>query len=345
MVSAACYANRFMSSLLSRHREGAALVIILLLFTSACGYIGYPMVPLANIPNRVADLAAVQRGSTIIVHFSLPTLTTENLPVGTALNLDLRIAQAGTPFQPAEWATQAKPTAQPDEIKGGIVTYKLPAAAWAGKTVALAARTGGNGKLSDWSNYEIFRVIPAPETPSKPTVENTPQGERITWNGAGDQFRVLRRVGDEKDFSVAANVTSHEWTDTPLDYGKPYTYMVQALVDVGNKRLTESDLSPAADDTPKDTFPPAVPSGLHADQSGAGVSLVWDPDSDADLAGYRIYRSEGNGAWQKLGDGNAVPSYSDTTGEHGKTYRYAVSAFDKSTNESGRSAAVEVVFP
>ena len=36
-----------------------------------------------------------------------------------------------------------------------------------------------------------------------------------------------------------------------------------------------------------------------------------------------------------------IPSYSDHQVEHGKTYRYAVSAIDKSGNESARSGPVE----
>jgi hypothetical protein len=205
-VSAPCYAGLVRSILVgrtpwsARDLKVAILVLFLLLLTSACGYIGYPMVPLANIPNRITDLAAVQRGSTIIVHYSLPTITTENLAIGTALNLDLRIAAAGTPFQPADWATQAKPVDPPEEIKGGIATYRIPVAAWVGKAIAIAARTSGaKGKESDWSNYEIFRVIPPPETPSKPDVQNSAQGEHIAWTGAADQFRVLRRIGDEKE--------------------------------------------------------------------------------------------------------------------------------------------------
>jgi fibronectin type 3 domain-containing protein len=46
-----------------------------------------------------------------------------------------------------------------------------------------------------------------------------------------------------------------------------------------------------------------------------------------------------------MADVNAVPSYSDTSVEHGKTYHYALSAFDKTGNESDRCAAVEMVFP
>jgi fibronectin type 3 domain-containing protein len=56
-----------------------------------------------------------------------------------------------------------------------------------------------------------------------------------------------------------------------------------------------------------------------------------------------VYRSAGDGPWQKLAEVNAIPSYSDSTVEHGKTYHYAVSAFDKAGNESERSAAVEIV--
>jgi fibronectin type 3 domain-containing protein len=51
----------------------------------------------------------------------------------------------------------------------------------------------------------------------------------------------------------------------------------------------------------------------------------------------------GDGPWQKLADVNTVPSYSDATVEHGKTYHYAVSAFDKTGNESDRCAPVEIV--
>ena len=68
-------------------------------------------------------------------------------------------------------------------------------------------------------------------------------------------------------------------------------------------------------------------------------------DTDADLAGYRVYRAAAGGAWQKLADVSAVPNYSDASGEHGKTYRYAISAFDKAGNESERSSPVEIVVP
>jgi hypothetical protein len=319
----------------------------LLLMTAGCGYISSPAPPLANIPTQIPDLAAIQRGANIIVHFTVPTFTTENHPIQKSLNLDLRIGVASRPFRVDDWARDAKqmPTGA---VAGGIANYKIPTKDWVGKLVAIGARaTGSNGKPGNWSSVELVQVVPPPETPSQPEVTDVPIGEHVTWSGAGDQFRVMRRATDEKDFFIAHTGTEHEWTDTAIDYSKTYIYMMQAMVAAGDGRWAESDLSPERTVTPVDKFPPAVPTGLHGDRSGTSVTLVWDSNSDADLAGYRVYRQVGDGPWQKLADVNSVPTYTDTTAEHGKTYHYAVSAFDKAIkpNESERSAPVEIQVP
>jgi hypothetical protein len=347
-ADASWWGRRFRLPLYRAERFPAPQAIplaIALLLTSACGYIRVPLAPLANVPGKISDLAAVQRGSTIVAHCTIPTLTTENYPFKASVKLDLRIAAAGEHFDATAWASQAKAISNP-EIKDGLAIYKIPAGEWTGKQVAIGVRSvSSKGKESEWSNFEIVPVIAPPETPSKHEVTDTALGEHIAWTGRGDQFRVLRRIGDEKEYIIASTVSGHEWTDTGIDYGQPYNYMVQALVDAGNKKMAESDLSDVRTCIPKDTFPPAVPAGLRADRTANSASLVWEPDSEADLAGYRVYRSEGNGPWQKLADVSAVPSYSDTTVEHGKTYHYAVSAFDKTGNESERSAPVEIAIP
>src|ERR1035441_4902425 len=79
-----------------------------MLLTAGCGYIGAPLTPLANVPTKISDLAAVQRGDALIAHCTVPTHTTENVLIKTAVHLDLRIGPAGDPFNAAEWAAQAK---------------------------------------------------------------------------------------------------------------------------------------------------------------------------------------------------------------------------------------------
>ena len=74
------------------------------------------------------------------------------------------------------------------------------------------------------------------------------------------------------------------------------------------------------------------------------MELAWDRDTEPDLKGYRIYRSE-NGGFQPLGGIVETPSFSDKSVQSGKKYRYAVSAIDQTGNESAKSEAVEVTSP
>ena len=307
-------------------------------FFAGCGYVAGPQLPLANVPQPIGDLAAIQRGATIIVHCTLPLRTTENNLIKTPLKLDFRVATPGD-----DWAERAK-AMQPTELKDGRATYEIPVKDWVGKEIVMGVRTiTPKGKESPWSNYQTLSVVSPPEVPSAPVLTKSPIGFLVTWTGKGDQFRVMRRGPNDENFIIAMTSTAHEWTDNGVENGKSYEYKMQALVNTGNNKVAESDFSATTADTYKDIFPPAVPAGLHADPSGNAVSLVWDPDSEPDLAGYRIYRSEGDGPWKKIADSNAIPSYSDSTVEKGKTYHYAVSAFDKLNNESEHSPPVTIV--
>ena len=198
---------------------------------------------------------------------------------------------------------------------------------------------GANGKDAGWSNFAIVPVVPAPEQPRGVRGEAVAGGVRVTWQAAGGSFRVYRRAGDAP-FAVVATPDRPEWTDTTAENGKPYDYLVQTVVKVGENREAESEPSATVQVTPVDKFPPAVPAGLQAAASPVSVELAWEPPGDADFAGYRIYRALPGADFALLAE-SAVPSYSDRSVERGKTYRYAVSAFDKSGNESARSDEVE----
>lgn len=321
-----------------------SLPVLAVLATVGCGYVGGPQLPLANVPEKITDLAAVQRGDTIIVHFTVPTHTTESVAIRPPVKLDLRIGTASENFNTDEWATHAKAVSSP-QLKDGIATYRVPAAEWTGKEVVIGARAiGSNGKQAGWSNYAAVPVVARPEIPSALAFTNTPAGIQVSWTGRGDHFRLLRRnTGDQNLSAVANTVDGHEWTDSAVENGKSYDYQVQALVDLGNQKVAESELSEIKSQTYEDKFPPAAPTGLQADPTPNSVALVWESNTEPDLAGYRVYRSVGDRPFEKVADVNAVPSYSDNMIEHGKTYHYAVTAIDKANNESNRSAPVEIV--
>src|SRR5580693_3804310 len=83
-------------------RSSLAPVVAACLLTTGCGYIAGTLAPLANVPAPPQDLAAMQRGSNIIAHFTQSSLTTEMIPINGAVDSDLR---AGPP--PAVWSEAA----------------------------------------------------------------------------------------------------------------------------------------------------------------------------------------------------------------------------------------------
>ena len=107
----------------------------------------------------------------------------------------------------------------------------------------------------------------------------------------------------------------------------------------------ESDPSDPICVTPQDTFPPAAPKGLAAVSGTGVVNLIWDANTDADLAGYLVLRGEAPG--DTLQPLTAEPiretRYTDRSVQAGLTYVYAVVAVDRATppNRSGLSNKVQ----
>ena len=91
-----------------------------------------------------------------------------------------------------------------------------------------------------------------------------------------------------------------------------------------------------------DNVAPAAPNGLSATGASTGISLAWTKNTEADLAGYNVYRSGAlNGAYVKVnGPLLTSASYVDTAAPVGATSFYYVTAVDQSANESTGSTRV-----
>jgi fibronectin type 3 domain-containing protein len=96
--------------------------------------------------------------------------------------------------------------------------------------------------------------------------------------------------------------------------------------------------------TPRDTFAPSVPASATALSGPTSIEVSWQRSPESDLQGYYVYRSVNGAPFERQGELIAVPAYSDRRVEHGKTYRYEISAVDKKNNESDKSAPAEVNF-
>lgn len=72
------------------------------------------------------------------------------------------------------------------------------------------------------------------------------------------------------------------------------------------------------------------------------VRLIWNANTEADLAGYKVYVRFPGGPYTSAGT-VTQPSGTVSGLEVGKTYQFVVTAFDRSNNESGYSNEVSTI--
>jgi hypothetical protein len=145
---------------------------------------------------------------------------------------------------------------------------------------------------------------------------------------------------------------SPSFTDSHVEFGTTYVYSVRSVFDDSGVAVESSD-SNFLVITPRDTFPPAPPTGLIAvlvpatPNRSAHVELSWAVSPETDLAGYRVYRSEEAGVLGTPLNRELLPTpaFRDMNVVSGHSYTYAVTAVDRSGNESEPSAAVSISVP
>jgi len=292
-----------------------------------CGYVGPPMPPTLDIPVTITDFRAWEYGDNIELAFTLPNLTTENLPLTSVRSIELRIGES-------------EPQSKRIELpigKPGPMTGEIPAGDWIGKSTVLAVRaTGPKGKPSTWSNSVSLVVIPPLATPSTLKVQNVEKGVELTWTGMGPRYRIFRAEGEGQPQQLADS-DGPRYLDETTAYGTRYRYLIQAIASENQWSV----VTEAAVITPVDTFSPAVPEGLSAVPTPRSIELAWTRNTETDFMGYNIFRSVDNAPFEKIATLVEAPTFSDSKIEAGKKYRYEVSAVDLTGNESARTAPVE----
>ena len=205
-----------------------------------------------------------------------------------------------------------------------------------------------------FSNIVSLSVIPLPTSPvNLRAVSLGEQHIEIGWdiptlNTDGSavkpptQFNVYRRA-DAQAPETRLNqsiVQEGRFKDESIELGKTYVYSVRPVVETSSGAVEGEDGAPLEVANP-DTYPPKPPAEVTAIASGEGISLVWLPNTDADLAGYWVYRSGQDKKFQRLQDQLLVTaSIIDKSVEKGQTYFYRVKAVDLKGNESEFSEEV-----
>ncbi len=329
-------------------RFAAALGTIAFLCLAGCGYVGPVLPPSPELPQAVTDLVAVERGDQIVISFNTPPRTTDNIPVQTFSKIDLRIGPTVTPFDFNQWAASATPYEleppapnDPENPVAATLSKTVPITYWVGKRVAIAVRTAvkKNDHYSSWSNRVVLDVIPA-LSPPVVKAESTAKGVLLTWPPEGSlTYRIYRKAAADTAPTQLGTSETREFLDSSSQYETPYQYSVVAA-----RGLAESLPSEPVSITTSDIFPPSVPSTVTALAGPNSIEVSWQRSPEPDLKGYFVYRSVNGGPFETVGDLLTLPDYSDRNVEHGKTYRYQVSAVDQKNNSSERSVTAEVSY-
>lgn len=360
-------------------KAAAALGGLVLL--AGCGLESNPQPPTLWLPAPVKDLTARRVGNEVHLHWNMPRATTDRVPLkgpqkahfcwegessGAAAGFHSNACTAAgdrqfAPGKPADFTA-----ALPPELIAGAPG----AVAWFVELQNPAGKTAGP------SNPAFVAAGPAPSAVTGFHLSTQPEGVVLHWIPAAPEAGLVLRIhrslvkpagGKAAPQRNGAAPPAQQTLEVDLsgqDRGEAldrdaaldhvWTYWVERVrrVDADRQTLEIGGL-PSSTETidARDAFPPAVPAGLAtvADAQEHAIDVSWIPDTEADLAGYVVYRRDRTAASGPVRVSGAKPivppSFTDANVIPGHRYAYSVSAVDQDGNESARSGEVEEELP
>jgi hypothetical protein len=356
-----------------RRAAGLLAVAFTLLGLGACGRRGNPVPPQVRVPEAVNDLTAVEREGGIEVGWTLPRRRldrTRLLDPGVARLYRVDDAGTGEPksamlkddrivgyTEIATFRVQDEPSTA---IQRGRVVYVDRRDLSYGRRYTYVVTTADSlGRTSPPSARVSISFIAPPGPPQALRAEPGDRSVRLTWaaperlvdGSAVDAplvYEVLRAAERGGTPAPVGRTQPGQttFTDRGLENDRTYDYAVRAIRTAGAASGT-GEPSPRVTATPVRSTPPAPVAGLVAVPSRGEVRLSWQPSTEADVAGYVVYRAAEGAAPVRVGSAR-VPATTFVDREvPAGTYRYTVRAFDATAraNESAPSNEVTVTVP
>lgn len=205
-------------------------------------------------------------------------------------------------------------------ISGSIVV-------WRQESVGNYDIFGRDLYAKDLETGEVFQVTTDPSDQVAPAIS----GNVVVWEdhrgGNANIYGKDLSTGEEIQITTGATPQT-----TPEINGETVVWESQR---VGETNYGAYDIYGANLDAA-----PAIPTGVRASGTSAGVDIKWNTNTESDLAGYNVYRSDSpGGTYVKLNDILLTgASYSDSNAPKGFISYYRVKAAD-AINESGAASA------
>ncbi len=212
----------------------------------------------------------------------------------TASLVTIRWLAARGASRPVQETVGSPPAAAPDPTVPAVSLAPPPLAS----TPAIAS--------AEATTYNIYAYTPAPRDAVAAEVMPTPVN--------------------------VTPLTEFEFADALVAFDVERCYVVRTIA-VADGDSVESEASLQTCVVFQDTFPPVAPRSLAAVGASGTVSLIWESNTEDDLAGYLVLRGAARGDTLQplMTEPLTETTYRDATGSPGVAYTYAVVAVDAAT--------------
>ena len=351
------------------------------LLVGGCGQTGTPQAPSLKLPDTVADLTASRVADRVTLQWTMPRRTTDKLPLKGLQPVQIcrRVDEGACLVVGTVSFEIGKPASYDDKLPADLTSGSPQLLAYSVDVLSLHGRSAGasniaysaagstspafihasgritaNGVVLEWQpasllgtaehKVKIERTLLSVPVPAKSEAKPANPMRGAAPPLVKEQTLVVRLPPDTDPGKAL---------DPDAAFDQRYSYRISrvATVNVGGRSIDIAGPASAEIlvDT-KDVFAPAAPVGLVviAAPNESAIDLSWAPNTEADLAGYAVYRGEGSvGAMRISPAGKPVdsPAFRDSAAQPGHEYVYSVTAVDHDGNESAHSAEVKETLP
>jgi hypothetical protein len=340
----------------------------------ACGKVGAPIPP-ARLTERTAELAAIQRGSNILLSWPVPGLAKDEKNSSYIARVDIYRLTERRNQQPVLDAEDYEAEAQIIgfldratieaqlnsighlEFSDAVNMRQAPVDIRLRYAVRYINKRGQQAAFSNTVALEPVVLIALEPTnlhqtdPKQDEVILQWDEPKANIDGSTPAAVVgynLYRVRSNRKFARESlnseAITQTNFVDRTFQYKNEYTYVVRSLSQGVNGLIESVDSKPLTV-TPVDTFAPSAPTPVSIASANGVISLFWPGSSEKDVVRYNIYRATSEdaeeSAWVKVGSVEAkFVTFRDDKVAIDNKYFYRVTAVDKFDNESKPSKAV-----
>ena len=320
---------------------------------AGCGRKLPPLPPIIEVPETTTDLWAYQDDCEVVLTWSYPQLTRG----GQQLTDLARVEVWRLEVPPGQEQVGAGPSGE--ELRRQLMLGRGKLAARLEGERLQAATRGSNltfrerlvevapgstppflwyavrsrrkdGTSSALSNIVSWQPRPVPPTPTGFVA--TPQIDRIalSWDEVpGATYVVERQAAKAAPWELISKIgmETPSFDDTTALQGQTWSYRVRSLI-----KGTVSPPTAEVEVPYPDIYPPEPVANFICLPEPGLVRLRWEPSSEKGVS-YKVFRRQGEAAWDHLEEAFARTEYTDASPPTGEV-EYAVKAVDAAGNQS-----------